>query len=91
MYAAAPMPEPGTSALPVIAGSKVIWPLRGVSLAMRRFGFSGPVIGTGAELVDHYGRLAEQGVERVYTWFCDFAPPDTLAEFGREVIAKIRA
>ena len=37
MYAAAPMPEPGTSALPVIAGSKVNWPLRGVSLAMRRF------------------------------------------------------
>jgi alkanesulfonate monooxygenase SsuD/methylene tetrahydromethanopterin reductase-like flavin-dependent oxidoreductase (luciferase family) len=61
------------------------------SLAMRRFGFSGPVIGTGAELVDHYGRLAEQGVERVYTWFCDFAPPDTLAEFGREVIAKMRS
>ncbi|HWW44111.1 MAG TPA: LLM class flavin-dependent oxidoreductase [Acidimicrobiia bacterium] len=61
------------------------------SLAMRRFEFSGPVIGTGAELVDHYGRLAEQGVERVYTWFCDFAPPDTLAEFGREVIAKMRS
>jgi alkanesulfonate monooxygenase SsuD/methylene tetrahydromethanopterin reductase-like flavin-dependent oxidoreductase (luciferase family) len=61
------------------------------SLAMRRFGFSRPVIGTGAELVDHYGRLAEQGVERVYTWFCDFAPPDTLAEFGQEVIAKMRA
>jgi len=61
------------------------------SLAMRRFGFSGPVIGTGAELVDHYGRLAERGVERVYTWFCDFAPPDTLAEFGQEVIAKMRA
>jgi alkanesulfonate monooxygenase SsuD/methylene tetrahydromethanopterin reductase-like flavin-dependent oxidoreductase (luciferase family) len=58
------------------------------SLATKRFGFSRPVIGNGAELVDHYGRLAERGVERVYTWFCDFAPPDTLAEFGEEVIAR---
>ena len=55
-----------------------------------RFGFSRPVIGSGAELVEHYGRLAEQGIERVYTWFCDFAPPETLAEFGEEVIAPLR-
>ncbi len=55
--------------------------------AKRRFGFSRPVIGSGPELVEHYGRLAEQGIERVYTWFCDFAPPDTLAAFGEEVIA----
>jgi alkanesulfonate monooxygenase SsuD/methylene tetrahydromethanopterin reductase-like flavin-dependent oxidoreductase (luciferase family) len=59
------------------------------SLATKRFGFSRPVIGTGSELVDHYGRLAEQGVERVYAWFCDFAPPETLAEFGEDVIAKL--
>jgi alkanesulfonate monooxygenase SsuD/methylene tetrahydromethanopterin reductase-like flavin-dependent oxidoreductase (luciferase family) len=57
--------------------------------ATRRFGGSRPVIGAPPELVDHYGRLAERGVERVYTWFCDFAPPDTLAEFGAEVIAKL--
>ena len=58
------------------------------ALATKRFGFSRPVIGTAAELVDHYGRLAERGVERVYTWFCDFAPPETLAEFGEDVIAQ---
>ncbi|HEY1737932.1 MAG TPA: LLM class flavin-dependent oxidoreductase [Acidimicrobiia bacterium] len=57
------------------------------ALAKRRFGYSRPAIGTGPELVDHYGKLAEQGVERVYTWFCDFAPPDTLAAFGEQVIA----
>jgi alkanesulfonate monooxygenase SsuD/methylene tetrahydromethanopterin reductase-like flavin-dependent oxidoreductase (luciferase family) len=59
-------------------------------VAMRRFGYSNPVIGSAAELVDHYGRLAEQGIERVYAWFCDFAPPDTLAAFGEEVIAPLR-
>ncbi len=60
------------------------------AVAERRFGFSRPVIGSGAELVDHYGRLSEQGIERVYTWFCDFAPPETLAAFGEEVIAPLR-
>src|SRR5262249_5337308 len=60
------------------------------ALATRRFGYARPVIGIGAELMDHYGRLAEQGIERVYTWFCDFAPPETLAEFGEEVIAPLR-
>jgi alkanesulfonate monooxygenase SsuD/methylene tetrahydromethanopterin reductase-like flavin-dependent oxidoreductase (luciferase family) len=59
-------------------------------LARRRFGRSAPVIGSAAELIDHYGRLAEQGVERVYTWFCDFAPVETLAEFGETVIESLR-
>jgi alkanesulfonate monooxygenase SsuD/methylene tetrahydromethanopterin reductase-like flavin-dependent oxidoreductase (luciferase family) len=59
-------------------------------LATRRFGYARPVIGTGAELLDHYGRLAGQGIERVYTWFCDFAPPETLAEFGEQVIAPLQ-
>jgi alkanesulfonate monooxygenase SsuD/methylene tetrahydromethanopterin reductase-like flavin-dependent oxidoreductase (luciferase family) len=59
------------------------------ALAKRRFAFSRPVIGSGSELVDHYGRLAEQGIERVYTWFCDFAPPETLAAFGAEVIQPL--
>jgi alkanesulfonate monooxygenase SsuD/methylene tetrahydromethanopterin reductase-like flavin-dependent oxidoreductase (luciferase family) len=59
--------------------------------ARRRFGHSRPVIGTGAELVEHYGALANSGIERVYTWFCDFAPPETLAAFGDEVIAPLRA
>jgi alkanesulfonate monooxygenase SsuD/methylene tetrahydromethanopterin reductase-like flavin-dependent oxidoreductase (luciferase family) len=58
--------------------------------ALRRFGRSHPVIGTGPELVEHYTRLQqEQGVERVYTWFCDFAAPDSLAGFGSEVIAQL--
>ncbi|HVX22133.1 MAG TPA: LLM class flavin-dependent oxidoreductase [Acidimicrobiales bacterium] len=54
----------------------------------RRFG-PDPVIGTAAELVDHFGRLAERGVERSYVWFCDFAHPDTLAAFGDGVIGQL--
>jgi alkanesulfonate monooxygenase SsuD/methylene tetrahydromethanopterin reductase-like flavin-dependent oxidoreductase (luciferase family) len=61
-----------------------------VETTKRRFGWSRPVVGFAAELVDHYGALAARGVERVYTWFCDFAPPDTLAEFGADVIAPLR-
>ena len=58
--------------------------------AARRFGaIAPPVTGTAAELVDHFGRLADQGIERVYAWFSDFAPPDTLARFGAEVIAPL--
>jgi alkanesulfonate monooxygenase SsuD/methylene tetrahydromethanopterin reductase-like flavin-dependent oxidoreductase (luciferase family) len=59
-------------------------------LASRRFPYSKPVIGSGPELLDHYGGLAGQGIERVYTWFADFAPPETLAEFGDEVVAHLR-
>ena len=57
--------------------------------ALRRFGNSSPVISTGPELVEHYGHLEERGIERVYVWFCDFAPPETLAAFGTEVIAPL--
>ncbi len=57
-------------------------------VARRRFGTS-PVVGNAAELVDHYGRLDDQGIGRVYTWFCDFAPPETLLEFGETVIAPL--
>ena len=60
------------------------------ALATRRFGWSRPVIGTATELVDYYGTLEQRGVERVYTWFCDFAPPETIAEFGEDVIAPLR-
>ena len=60
------------------------------ALATRRFGWSRPLIGTASELVDAYGTLGERGVERVYTWFCDFAPPDMLAEFGADVIAPLQ-
>jgi hypothetical protein len=58
------------------------------ALANRRFGYARPTVGTATELVDHYGRLGEQGVERVYTWFCDFAPPETLQAFA-QVIAEL--
>lgn len=59
------------------------------ALAKRRFGWSRPLIGSASELIDHYGELADRGVERVYTWFCDFAPTETIAEFGDDVIAKL--
>jgi hypothetical protein len=57
--------------------------------AQRRFGYSSPFVGTGAELIDYFGRFARYGVERIYVWFCDFASPETLAGFGSEVIAKM--
>jgi alkanesulfonate monooxygenase SsuD/methylene tetrahydromethanopterin reductase-like flavin-dependent oxidoreductase (luciferase family) len=60
-----------------------------IELTKRRFGWARPVIGTASELVDHYGELGERGIERVYTWFCDFAPPETLAEFGEDVIGAM--
>jgi len=59
-------------------------------LTHRRFGpDTSAVIATAPELVDHYAALGEQGVERVYAWFCDFAAPDTLAAFGSEVVAQL--
>ncbi len=54
----------------------------------RRFGRS-PVVGTAPELIDHFGHLAEGGVERAYVWFCDFAQPRTIAAFGHEVITSL--
>lgn len=60
------------------------------AVAMRRFGHARPVVGTGPELVEHFGRLAAaQEVERVYAWFCDFAPLETLEGFGAEVIEPL--
>ncbi len=59
---------------------------------VRRFGADGlgsrVVIGTAPELVEHFGRLEETGVERVYAWFADFAPPATLADFAEVVSAS---
>lgn len=59
------------------------------ALAQKRFGVMGVVVGDAAELTDHYGRLAERGVERVYAWFTDFADPETLAQFGETVAASL--
>jgi alkanesulfonate monooxygenase SsuD/methylene tetrahydromethanopterin reductase-like flavin-dependent oxidoreductase (luciferase family) len=63
-----------------------------VELAQRRFGWvppEGRAIGSGPELVDHFGGLRQRGVERFYLWLTDFAPPETLAAFGDEVIAPL--
>ncbi len=59
--------------------------------AMRRFGHSSPVVGTGSAFKDYFGHFARHGIERAYTWFCDFASPDTLEGFGSEFVAKLRA
>jgi alkanesulfonate monooxygenase SsuD/methylene tetrahydromethanopterin reductase-like flavin-dependent oxidoreductase (luciferase family) len=59
-------------------------------LARRRF-WGSHVLGTAPELVDHFGQLADKGVERVYAWFTDFAPPETLSAFGEGVIDQLRS
>jgi len=58
--------------------------------ARRRYGswHSNLVIATTEELVDHFTRLSELGVERFYVWFTDFAAPSTLERFG-QVIADV--
>jgi alkanesulfonate monooxygenase SsuD/methylene tetrahydromethanopterin reductase-like flavin-dependent oxidoreductase (luciferase family) len=59
-----------------------------LALADKRFGWmSSRAVGSGPELAEHFAGLEARGVERVYTWFTDFAAPDTLEQFGAEVIA----
>lgn len=58
-------------------------------LTRKRFGYSSPVVGTAPEIVEYFAGLRDQGVERTYAWFCDFAEPDTLAAFGAEVIGAL--
>ncbi len=57
-------------------------------LTQRRFGQMGPgvTVGSSAELIEHFGARAAAGVERFYVWFTDFAVPETVAQFGAEVI-----
>jgi alkanesulfonate monooxygenase SsuD/methylene tetrahydromethanopterin reductase-like flavin-dependent oxidoreductase (luciferase family) len=57
--------------------------------AMKRFG-PAPKVGSSAELLAHFANLAERGVERTYVWFTDFAPPETLAAFGAQVIKPLQ-
>ena len=63
------------------------------ALVRRRFGGMAEgdslVLGTPAEVTERFAELAERGIERVYAWTTDFAPPDTLARFG-EVVAALR-
>src|ERR1700759_2308100 len=57
-------------------------------VSSRRFGHlgSGLVCGDADELIGHFTGLANQGVERFYVWFADFAVPESLHEFGETVI-----
>jgi alkanesulfonate monooxygenase SsuD/methylene tetrahydromethanopterin reductase-like flavin-dependent oxidoreductase (luciferase family) len=59
------------------------------AVASRRFGWGRFVLGSPAELVDAFGALAGRGVERLYVWFTDFAPPETVTAFGETVIAAL--
>src|SRR5918997_1689422 len=65
------------------------------AVAERRFGRAGtgmgPVIGTPAELSDHFAALRARGVERFYVWFADFAPPDTLERFAEVITSATTA
>jgi alkanesulfonate monooxygenase SsuD/methylene tetrahydromethanopterin reductase-like flavin-dependent oxidoreductase (luciferase family) len=59
------------------------------TLARRRFGgmsADGHLVGNADELMGRLRALQAGGVERIYTWFTDFAAPGTLSAFGREVI-----
>jgi alkanesulfonate monooxygenase SsuD/methylene tetrahydromethanopterin reductase-like flavin-dependent oxidoreductase (luciferase family) len=63
-----------------------------VSLAQRRFGGmsqEGHLVGSPDELLPRLASLEADGVERVYAWFTDFAAPETLDAFGREVIGAL--
>jgi alkanesulfonate monooxygenase SsuD/methylene tetrahydromethanopterin reductase-like flavin-dependent oxidoreductase (luciferase family) len=63
-----------------------------VELADRRFGWMGNlgrVVGSGPQLVEHFGAQRQRGIERFYVWFTDFAPADTLEAFGAEVIGQL--
>jgi alkanesulfonate monooxygenase SsuD/methylene tetrahydromethanopterin reductase-like flavin-dependent oxidoreductase (luciferase family) len=57
-------------------------------VSTRRFGHlgSGLVCGDPDELIGHFVGLSNQGVERFYVWFADFAAPESLHEFGETVI-----
>ncbi|MGV0737869.1 LLM class flavin-dependent oxidoreductase [Mycobacterium syngnathidarum] len=54
----------------------------------RLFGHLGDglVCGDAAELTAHFAGLSDQGVERFYVWFADFAAPRTISEFAETVI-----
>jgi len=56
--------------------------------ARRLFPFSGLTVGSSAELLERFAGLHELGVERFYVGFTDYAEPDTIAAFGREVISS---
>jgi alkanesulfonate monooxygenase SsuD/methylene tetrahydromethanopterin reductase-like flavin-dependent oxidoreductase (luciferase family) len=60
-------------------------------LAQRRYGDSpmgrNLVIGTAAELAEHFAALNDRGVDRFYVWFVDFAPVETIERFAAVISA----
>lgn len=56
--------------------------------AQRRFGHLGTGLkcGEATELIEHFGAFEAAGAQRFYVWFADFAPPESIAEFGETVI-----
>jgi alkanesulfonate monooxygenase SsuD/methylene tetrahydromethanopterin reductase-like flavin-dependent oxidoreductase (luciferase family) len=62
------------------------------ALVARRFGQttmgSSVVLGDAHEVRARLDDFSARGVERVYVWFTDFAPPATLEAFGRDVISR---
>jgi alkanesulfonate monooxygenase SsuD/methylene tetrahydromethanopterin reductase-like flavin-dependent oxidoreductase (luciferase family) len=65
---------------------------RVVELTNKRFGYYREhqlIVGTAPELVDHFGAMADRGVERCYAWFTDFAAPESLEAFGAGVIGEL--
>lgn len=59
--------------------------------AHRRFSQLGPglVCGRADELIAYFAGLRDQGAQRFYVWFSDFAAPETIAEFGKRVISAL--
>lgn len=63
-----------------------------VEVATRRFGFmagAAHLTGSPAEIAEGIAAFGDRGVERVYTWFSDFAEPRTLTRFGADVVGAI--
>lgn len=58
------------------------------AVSTRRFGHLGPglICGDADGLTARFAALADQGIERFYVWFADFAVPESLQEFGESVI-----
>ena len=62
------------------------------ALTQRRFaGWGGLITGTAADVATALADVRTRGVERFYLQFSDFGTPETLARFGADVIASLRA
>jgi alkanesulfonate monooxygenase SsuD/methylene tetrahydromethanopterin reductase-like flavin-dependent oxidoreductase (luciferase family) len=62
------------------------------ALTRKRFGnWGGVIIGTPDQVADQLIAVGRSGVERFFLPFSDFAPPETLALFSREVMPAVRS